>query len=281
VEDHQCSQANIGQIYWRFGRTAMVSRRFLTGVRDAARFDGPMRSVAAAAFFRWFPDKKSLLLVEYAPAGRAFRRLDLATGQARTLFEAKQSALSAIVSTDGRAILYPVTDLENRRMKHLMLRDLEGGEEKSVLDTETGGDGSAAFQGLTGSPDGRLVAYIGSGPQAKESDRAIWVASVPGGEPRELWRPKDKQFSSIQFLTWDAHGRGVLVSVKSNEPARGDEVWYVPVDGGAPHAIGITMPGLVVSSVHPDNQHIGLTASSSTEQLWTLKNLFADNRSAR
>lgn len=131
-------------------------------------------------------------------------------------------------------------------------------------------DGPSAFRGLCGSPDGRFFAYLGSGPPpersgpAPQEKLAVWVGSLAGGEPREIWRPAHDELSAYSSLAWDARGGGLFVGVRTKsvrELPRADQIWYVPIDGGEPHATGIAMPGVAISDVHPAGRRIGFTSS--------------------
>nr|MDP9324881.1 hypothetical protein [Acidobacteriota bacterium] len=92
--------------------------------------------------------------------------------------------------------------------------------------------------------------------------------------PREVWRSKDR-FVFPQQATWDAAGRGVFLTVADSYFATPKEIWYAPIDGTPPHSIGVADAEIKVSAVHPDGRRIGITAGTSTTEVWTLKNLFS------
>jgi len=122
-----------------------------------------------------------------------------------------------------------------------------------------------------------------SGPAPQEK-LAVWVGSLAGGEPREIWRPAHDELSAYSSLAWDARGGGLFVGVRTKsvrELPRADQIWYVPIDGGDPHATGIAMPGVAISDVHPAGRRIGFTSSVNARQLWTLKNFLDDGRTAK
>jgi Tol biopolymer transport system component len=242
-------------------------------------FTTPFHITSLAGHFRWFPDDKSLLLAEWDPSKRrVYRRLDLATGQVGILFDAAFSnVVSTIIPSDGRAVLYPVSDSTDPYVKHVMRHDLETAEEKSLLQIRSTGNGPAAFHSLSGSPDGRQVAYVDTVTTEPEpfAGWRVLVAPISGGEPRELWRIKN-----VGHLAWDVQGRGLLVSAESTV-ANQSEIYYVPIDGSGPHSIGVSMKQLGSLSVHPDGRHIGFTGGTSGEQVWSLKNLFSETRAAR
>jgi Tol biopolymer transport system component len=221
---------------------------------------------------QWFPDRRSILLTSYAPQGRQLTRLDLASGQMQRLFVGQGGTLSSIIERDGRSVIYPLTESEDRRAKTLVRHDLETGDEAIVLRDRTGGDGSAAFHGLAMSPDGQQVAY-------KHADnRTLWVATLPSGRPRQVWTTH--QFIGYTVV-WAPSGRGLIVSVRDGQFGKVAEAWYVPLDGGEAHPIGIAMPQLTVTSAHPDGRRIAFTGGESSVQLWTLRNLFAETPASR
>jgi Tol biopolymer transport system component len=249
------------------GDVAVVIRDRTSGAEREVPVSG--HGIAALGFFRWFPNNESILLVNYAPTGRSFKRLDLATGRMVTLFETPQSVLSAIVADHGQSVVYAITDVQDRTMKHLVRRRLDDGTETTILSTRTGGNGSAAFHGLTASPDGERFAYIGSGPKGGSS--AVWVGSLRGGEPREVWRPEGGGLWP-QHLVWSSDNKGVLVALNRKDQLR--EIWYVPADfGEAPHSTGIAMSEPVASSADPRGSRISFTTGHAISQLWTLKNI--------
>jgi hypothetical protein len=98
------------------------------------------------------------------------------------------------------------------------------------------------------------------------------LAELSGGEPRELWRAPTR-FVDAHQAVWDAEGRGLLVVVSDQFHATTGEIWWVPVDGGTAHPIGVAMANVTVDDVHPDNRRLAFTAGKSATHVWTLKNL--------
>jgi len=223
---------------------------------------------------RWFADGTSLLHVDVGGGSRLFRRLDLTNGQARTLFETPYSnVLAAFMGSDRGSVLYTLSSAGNRREKNVMRFDLDTGQHTSVY-RATMGDGPPAFSGFSVSPDGRQISFLK--PGTNDTGAFTWqvmLASLAGGEPRELWRSKDR-FIFPHQTTWDARGRGVFVTVGDGYFAKTKEVWFVPVDGTPPYAIGVSGDEIKVSSVHPDGRRLGVTGGVSTTEIWTIKNLF-------
>lgn len=62
-----------------------------------------MKSDYTRRNIRWFPDSRSLLLHDWS----GFRRIDIVTGETRTLLETPQPVwMHAELSRDGRALYY-------------------------------------------------------------------------------------------------------------------------------------------------------------------------------
>lgn len=233
------------------------------------------RQTYSARDFRWFPDSKSLLLAEWTGQGRFFRRLDLSTGQARPLFETKGSNVtSTSIAPDGSAVLFSLTNANDGHLKHLMLHNLETGEEHSVLQVRENGNGPPAFRSFAISPDGKLVAYLTGIPGGKSfAGWSLRVAALSGKENRELWRSDAKFIMPGSSLAWTPDSRGILLTATADHHYETErhEVWYVPVDGREPHSIGITMDGIEMPRLSPDGHLLGFTAGIRTGQVWTLK----------
>jgi len=226
---------------------------------------------------RWFPDNKSILFVNTGAGGRQFRRLDVGSGQVRTLFETPYSnVLGTFISSDGKSILYTLSSGPARTDKQVMRYDLEAGEHTPLyVHRVTGAGGPPAYHGFSVSPDGKQMAFLQNVTDGDGNvNWQVMLASLAGGEPRLLWRSTNR-FVFPHQTTWDAAGRGVFVMVAASYFATPKEVWYVPADGTPPHSVGTALSELRVSSVHPSGQRIGVTGGVSRTEVWTLKNLFA------
>ena len=144
---------------------------------------------------RWFPDNKSILFVNTSSGGRQFRRLEIGSGQVRTLFETPYSnVLASFISPDGKSILYTLSSGPARTDKQVMRYDLETGEHTPVyVHRIDGATGPPAYQGFSVSPDGKQMAFL---QNVTDSDGNVnWqvmLASLAGGEPRLLWRSTNR-----------------------------------------------------------------------------------------
>ena len=84
---------------------------------------------------RWFPDERSLLVLEIGPTGRQFQRLDLETGGIRTLLTTPYSQVeAATIAADGQSFLFTQTDPDIKSKKHVMRFDIATRDETSVYE---------------------------------------------------------------------------------------------------------------------------------------------------
>jgi Tol biopolymer transport system component len=272
-------------------RTAYPNVTFLvraSGSPEEREFTVRFTSPYNARYFRWFPDSKSLLLVDWNRGNSVFRRLDITTGEVRNLFQARtenQGVTTTAVSADGQAVYYglkdPESDPKSLNTAHVIRHDLETGEEKKVVEIDPGD----AFLFFSVSPDDRYIAFYSLTSGAGR----ISVAPLSGGAARELWREhKDKWINTKDPFPWTSDSSGILVNVVHGP--RGDyegDRWHlslIPVEGGEPRDLGIE-PGAraqqLATAVHPSGHFVAYTENTYRGALWTLKNLFSETRPVR
>lgn len=249
-------------------------------------FTAPVSNSFFSSFFRWFPDGNSLLLPKWTgpPAAngrRVFERLDLTTGEIRTFFDAGWSNdLNTIVSPDGHFVSYATSDGHDTSIKYLMRIDTRTMEESRVF-LRRGVAGPAALHGLSGSPDGRQIAFF---EPANDGNKMlgwnVWVTSLPDGNSREIGRPNGVWIIPT-WCAWTPDGSGMLVIAgEGNKYFGKNQLWYIPVNGGEMHPVGVSMPILQSLSFGPDGRHLGFTGASNTVQVWQIGNLFRNVRAA-
>ena len=121
------------------------------------------------------------------------------------------------------------------------------------------------FQGLAGargsapglalSPDGRQLAFI----TVFDDGFSSRIAPAAGGETREVFRlPKAEkpQFPDGAWLLWTPDGRYLLFARRKDEAT---ELCRIPVEGGEPQSLGLTMDKMENLSIHPDGRRIAFT----------------------
>jgi len=241
-------------------------------------FTAKVRRVQATRWFRWFPDSKALVFPDYGPQS-IFERLDLQTGEIRKSFSASplQFGLYYDVSHDGRAILYPATERLAGKpgapfLVHLMRHDLQSDEEKELTQFRTA---SEFVFSLSASPDGRSIAYFS--PDTPDGN-SVWVVPLTGGEQREVSRVRgDRWFITGEGIGWDPQGLGIVCKIGDKAHSQ-SELWYVPIQGGEPHRLGIDMKGVRSPNFSPDGRHIAFTARAGFQEVWSLQKVFPDLR---
>ena len=98
---------------------------------------------------------------------------------------------------------------------------------------------------------------------AGERSSSVGVIPTAGGEPREVFRGQPWLGNSrYGTLAWTADQRYLLFTRPEgaqNNPLVGGPLWRVPVTGGAPEKMGISVPGQLRSPrVHPDGRRLTL-----------------------
>jgi Tol biopolymer transport system component/DNA-binding CsgD family transcriptional regulator len=210
----------------------------------------------------WSPDGRSLLANDSDSRGGLFR-IDAQTG-ALTMVS-RWAGYHAVWTPDGRSIFYLAGGAINTR-------DLETGQEKELY---RGG----AWKCLALSPDGRLLAFVTE--EMGTPSYVVKVIPAVGGEPRELLRVKEPE--RITTVTWMPDGRQLLFGRENGTAAQkqATAVWRIPVAGGAPQRLGLTMNALRHLRVHPDGRQIAFTAGSPEAEVWVMENFLPPAQSAQ
>jgi Tol biopolymer transport system component len=195
---------------------------------------------------RWAPDSRSLLAFGMTVSGNGLFRVDAETGELTKLAEGRWAPK---MSQDGKTMVY-IGQGGIRR------RNLESGEDSVVEKVAV-----RSFQDL--SPDGQEVVF--------EDGSAIKIASLDGGEPRELFR------GSLWYIpTWTSDGRYIIaqaLDTKSGLYTATSEIWRIPVQGGAPLKLDLAVKGMGNFALHPDNRRFAFSVDEGTKtELWVLEN---------
>jgi Tol biopolymer transport system component len=230
-------------------------------------------------FMRWFPGGNELLLPSWriSPVrDRVFERLDVQTGKSEVLFHAPWSNnLNTIISPDGRSVYYASYAENDPGMKQLVRRDLSTGKEEVVFSLR-GASGPATLHGLSGSPDGKQVAFFQAVVEGKTLvGWSLWVGTLSGGEARNIGRPKGS-WVIPNWSAWTPDGKGVLVVAGDDNSYFGrNRIWYVPLDGADPRPTGIAMGHIESLSFDPTGKFVGFTGGTGSVRIWEVKNLFS------
>jgi Tol biopolymer transport system component len=164
-----------------------------------------------------------------------------------------------------------------KRISRLIARDLETGREKELYSAP---DWDERFV-ISGSPDGKwlsVINYKGS----EGNTRTIKIISTSGGDIRELY-----SFQNVANWparpAWSPDSNYVFFckpSSKNDQPEEKSELLRIPIDGGDPQKLGLTMHRFYHLSVHPDGKHLAfgsLGPELVEPELWVMENFLPKN----
>jgi Tol biopolymer transport system component len=204
----------------------------------------------------WAPDSRSLLAWGMTVAGNALFKVDAETGDLTRLAEGRWAPK---MSRDGKTMVYNVPGGARRR-------NLETGEDSAVE--------NPAVRGIEDlSPDGRDVVFSGD-------DGPIKIASLDGGEPRELFR------GPLWYVPrWTSDGRYIVaqgLDTKTGWYTATSEIWRIPVQGGTPLRLDLSIAGMQDFALHPDNRRFAFSVNEgSRTELWVLENFLPALQAAK
>lgn len=248
--------------------------------------NGDERTVAAAAVVSygrllWFPDSRSVIVLDRANNRPRFRAIDVETSAARTLFEAPFEIWNtAALSPDGKALFYASAELLGSRsgpgdLKSLRLvrRRLDTGDETELHRTQSTGVG---LFGLTVSSDGLKLAFSANVADRK---RALMVMPADGGSPREIYRTTGSDLSHNGAMIWTKDGKHLIVTARCGPG--GPQLCAIPAEGGALRPLGLGMLQIATRMISSDGRRLALTHETRSPELWVIRNLLTETATSR
>jgi Tol biopolymer transport system component len=239
---------------------------------------------------KWSPDNRYLLAVAWDKKDRTghefLAKIDAETGDITQIFRCeedrmRQSARIAVWSHDGKTIYHVFEERdENKRSYRILARDLKSGSEKELYRAPE--KESLMRVSLSRSPDGKWLAFANK----VNKERIINIVSTSGKESRRLYSFKD----SVNWATpteWSPDGNYILFARSSspeNDPSYiGNRagLWRIPVDGGEPEKLGMTMFRFHQLSFHPDGKHLAFSSFGPEEvepELWVMENFLPEKK---
>jgi Tol biopolymer transport system component len=123
---------------------------------------------------------------------------------------------------------------------------------------------------LAVSPNGAKVAFVTV--DGTERAGSVQVMPAAGGESRELLR--DPDWDGSGNLAWTPDGRYLLFAKPENAKTKTPSLlWRVPVTGGAPEKLGISMGSVASPVIHPDGKRVAFEVHEpGPSELWALEN---------
>jgi Tol biopolymer transport system component len=180
----------------------------------------------------------------------ALFRINAETGEITKLADGRGAPR---FSSDGKTMVYMGNG-------GITKRNLDTGEES--VGVQVGGEVLTIYDDL--SPDCKFAAF--------QTDGTIYTVSLNGGEPKKLFGG----LTHYYVLMWTVDGRYIIAQALddiSGLYAATSEIWRIPVEGGTPLKLDLSIPKMENFALHPDNRHFAFAVNDGTkEELWVMEN---------
>lgn len=217
---------------------------------------------------KWNPDGRSLLLGGKDSKGRS--GIFLADAQSGAVTPVALTSLENFVghfpqwSPDGKKIFYRMPSMDGSGGSTFIERDVATGREREVS--------RGALGRISVSPDGEWIATVTVDSSTKAS--SLILIPIKGGDSRTVLRVAAPQLLGVLTATWTRDGRALIVNKAS--PPSVNELWVVPIDGGAPRKLDVAFPGRTAISLHPDGRQLAFnTAVERKTEVWVLEGVLS------
>ena len=198
----------------------------------------------------WAPDSRSILAWGMTVKENALFRIDTEKGEITKLADGRWAPR---LSPDGKTMVYMGNG-------GITKRNLETGEES--VGVKAGTKVLNSYDDL--SPDCQKAAF--------QEDGTIYTVSLNGGEPHNLF----PGLTHYYVLRWTRDGRYIIAQALddiSGLYAATSEIWRIPVQGGTPLKLDLSIPKMEFFALHPDNRHFAFSVNEgSKSELWVLEN---------
>ena len=219
-------------------------------IRSAAT--GKERFLSGLGFVNmisWAPDSRSVIALGTTEGKIGIVRIDTETSGITRLADI---GMAPRLCPDGKTLVFVKWERDGPIIRK---RNLDTGEESVVVKT-----GAESYDL---SPDGREVVF--------QVNDTVKIVSLNGGELRELFHGLAK---GGYDLKWTRDGRYIIAQALDGplDTASG-EIWRVPVQGGTPLKLDLSVPKMESFALHPDNRRFVFATNEGTKQeLWVLEN---------
>ncbi len=226
-----------------------------------------------AMYLRWFPDNRSLLVYAKDKEGkRGLHRINAQTAEVSLLFYKQPGEIFwyPSISPAGDEVFYS-SIMEQGRLSRIVGKKLGTGEEKVLYETRF----PHKIRAPALSPDGRKIVANYIEEDSSPNTDILLIIPTEGGEPIELMReivtPGNK-INDRTGLAWTADGSHVLFSRWNDNKELSMDIWALPIQGGTPKKLGLTLTGLQYIRFHPDGKQFCFTAGRFIDEIWMLEN---------
>jgi Tol biopolymer transport system component len=227
-----------------------------------------LNMVDVALFPRWSPDGQAILLSGINEARlTGIYRIDVQTGEAKPVLlpnlSKKEEYRFSEWTPDGKSFF--LIKREKGRSNDLICQyDFETEKIKKIHQT------SHAYANISLSPDGKWLAFMG-----REVERELRIIPANGGEPQILCRFIQKGGEPI-LLSWTPDSQNILFFKKIEKTdTLGKTLCRIPVTGGEPQEMGLSMVDPDQPRVHPNGREIAFSSlgfSIPYPEYWVMEN---------
>jgi len=221
----------------------------------------------------WFPDGLSLKVYgEDAEGNRGVFRVDIKTGAVETiLMQTPEVHLHrCYLGHEGKNIYYRSYRV-SENLSSIFAYEIYSKKKKEIW------SGEGKVEGPVPSPDGKWLAM--EIYQADGSSSHLAVMPIKGGEIRELaesssggefaWTPDSKQLLFAKFVAGNGWG------------SSRQELWVVPLNGGAPKSLNLESRMMWLLTMHPDGERIAYTSDKSKAEIWAMDNFLPKSTTSK
>ena len=225
-------------------------------------------------FHYWFPDGRSILIGGEQGLHRIDTEDDAATKIPVALDDEQGFRLAGVRpegSPDGSKMFFM---RERNGTRAIRIYDFETERELRPDFQLACGEGYAP--GLALSPDGQQLAFmVICGDEA-----SLQIAPSSGGYACEVLKLSIAEESGAGALTWTPDGRYLFFlgnpkneATETGDPWWASKLWRVPVEGGEPQNLGLTMKYDTYLSFHPDGRRIAFNGPVIRARgVWAIEN---------
>lgn len=261
------------QIAFRF-QSSPPGGRFLLGIRSIDTGETRTLPFPSEAVYprtlRWTPDGQSLVFSSRDRSNRqGIYRLDVQTGRMdRLLRIAADRGIQQIdLAPDGGWFAYQGwRRLEDGGAEHeLGTFDLADGAHRLLLRSP------AQIRNPALSPDGRSLVFTHV-HTTNTGRSAVKVAALDGGEVRTVLEDTDSRASAV----WTPDGRHLVVADRraGEQSTEGPFIYdleLVPLDGGEPRPMGLSMELIHRIQLSPDGRRIAFQGGRRNTEIWVME----------
>jgi Tol biopolymer transport system component len=220
---------------------------------------------------RWAPDGKSMFVWGLSKGRSGLFRLDLQAARLAPVFmlsDRSHSLETMEFTRDGRTAVY-LRGIAGK-FADIVVRDLTTQAERVLPHPEK----PNFFYKIRLSPAGDMVAF----KEGPEGGHRLKVQSLGNGHVRAL----PNEFDVGGMFEWSADGRAILATRPvPNAPGR-NELWRVPLDGGAADQLGLVGDRIAEHRLDPTGRRLLYSAGNPAGELWVMEHILEPGtRSAR